>query len=778
MPLTIPAIDERRYQDLRDDALARIPVHNPEWTNFTKSDPGVTLVEVFAFLTESLLYRANQIPERNRRKFLKLLGIPLQPATAARGIVAFSNDRGPLDTITIPSGFEVRAGRVPFRIEQGLDVLPIDARVYSKREMKAADVPAELRAYYNQLYASFLKPPLPSDARLYESVPLVGDKGLDLSGDTVDGAFWIALLARKSDVAGLTGAALDARLDEVRGQLGAKTLTLGVVPWLTDAAARLTPAGIANPEQALQLQCSIPLVPGDGKLPPTESERVPRYRPLQVVGGDVLSRPGTVQITLPERNGLRLWTNIEPLEAGVGDFPPAIDDTNIESRVITWLRLSVPTRMQARILWSGINAAMVVQHAHVAAERLPDGTGAPDQIARLANRPVLPDSIRLLVTRTDHTQPDEWKPIDDLANAGAEVPVPDPRVPPGSKPTKPAESRVFVPDAEAGELRFGDGLRGARPSLGAVMTVDYDYSEGADGVVNEGAIKTGPALPPGFSVTNPVRTWGGSAAETIGEGEKQVQRWLQHRDRLVTAEDFAAITWRTPGADIGRVDVIPAASPEFGGNEPGDAPGAVTLMLVPRTDPEQPDAPRPDRLFLDAVCDWLDPRRLVTTEVFLRGPVYKNVWISVGIDVAIERSIAEVRKAVDEALRSTLAPLPPSDADVGPEPLLPLLTRSTSNQPHGWPLRKPVVALELAAVVARVAGVTAVRDLLLAADDDTTSQPSVDMKGLELPRVAGVAVGIGQAPSLADLRGLTPGAGGPDTGTVRFVPVPVVPQEC
>ena len=98
MPLSIPTLDDRRYQDLLNEALARIPVHNPEWTNFNRSDPGVTLVEVFAFLTESLLYRANQIPERNRRKFLKLLGVPLQPASAASGLVAFSNDRGPLGT--------------------------------------------------------------------------------------------------------------------------------------------------------------------------------------------------------------------------------------------------------------------------------------------------------------------------------------------------------------------------------------------------------------------------------------------------------------------------------------------------------------------------------------------------------------------------------------------------------------------------------------------------------------------------------------------------------
>jgi predicted phage baseplate assembly protein len=93
MPLQIPSIDDRRYRGPVTEALARVPIHNPEWTNFNKSDPGVTLIELFAFLTENLLYRANQIPERNRRKFLQLLGVPLQPSSSAIGLVAFTNDR-------------------------------------------------------------------------------------------------------------------------------------------------------------------------------------------------------------------------------------------------------------------------------------------------------------------------------------------------------------------------------------------------------------------------------------------------------------------------------------------------------------------------------------------------------------------------------------------------------------------------------------------------------------------------------------------------------------
>src|ERR671936_2261921 len=101
MPIAIPSIDDRRYQALLDETLARIPVHNPEWTNFNRSDPGVTLVELFAFLTEALVYRANQIPERNRRKFLSLLGVPVAPASSARGIVEPRNARGLLKTTTV-----------------------------------------------------------------------------------------------------------------------------------------------------------------------------------------------------------------------------------------------------------------------------------------------------------------------------------------------------------------------------------------------------------------------------------------------------------------------------------------------------------------------------------------------------------------------------------------------------------------------------------------------------------------------------------------------------
>src|SRR5438105_4903325 len=153
MSVSAPVIDGRSYQDLVDEALARIPIHNPEWTNFNRSDPGVTLIELFAFLTESLLYRANQIPERNRRAFLSLLGVPRRPASSARGMITLANATGPLQSISLNGDLEVRAGQAPFRTELGLDLLPVETQVFYKQPV--ANPSQQLIDYYGALDASY-----------------------------------------------------------------------------------------------------------------------------------------------------------------------------------------------------------------------------------------------------------------------------------------------------------------------------------------------------------------------------------------------------------------------------------------------------------------------------------------------------------------------------------------------------------------------------------------------------------------------------------------------
>src|ERR687894_1897490 len=90
MPLPNPILDDRSYQQLRDELVRRIPVYTPEWTDHNASDPGITLIELFAFLGENLLYRFNQIPESTQLAFLRLLQIPLRPAAPARALLTMT----------------------------------------------------------------------------------------------------------------------------------------------------------------------------------------------------------------------------------------------------------------------------------------------------------------------------------------------------------------------------------------------------------------------------------------------------------------------------------------------------------------------------------------------------------------------------------------------------------------------------------------------------------------------------------------------------------------
>ncbi|MEJ2043814.1 MAG: putative baseplate assembly protein [Reinekea sp.] len=88
MPLPIKSLDDRRFEDIVAEARQRLQVHLPDATQMAEGDPLYALTDLFAWMTESVIYRANLIPERQRRAFLNLLHLPMRPAMAARGIVS------------------------------------------------------------------------------------------------------------------------------------------------------------------------------------------------------------------------------------------------------------------------------------------------------------------------------------------------------------------------------------------------------------------------------------------------------------------------------------------------------------------------------------------------------------------------------------------------------------------------------------------------------------------------------------------------------------------
>ncbi|GHJ10368.1 putative baseplate assembly protein [Micromonospora humidisoli] len=104
MALPAPDLDDRGFDDLVGDARRLIADRCPEWTDLHPADPGITLIETFASLTDQLIYRLNRVPDRLYVKFLELIGVRLVPPTAARTTLTFWLSTPARATQVVPAG--------------------------------------------------------------------------------------------------------------------------------------------------------------------------------------------------------------------------------------------------------------------------------------------------------------------------------------------------------------------------------------------------------------------------------------------------------------------------------------------------------------------------------------------------------------------------------------------------------------------------------------------------------------------------------------------------
>ncbi|HUJ29346.1 MAG TPA: type VI secretion system baseplate subunit TssF, partial [Myxococcales bacterium] len=146
MSLPVPNLDDRSWKQIVDEAVRLIPRYCPEWTNHNASDPGITLLELYAWMTEMVIYRLNKVPEKNFLTFLDLIGVRLKPPEPARVVLEFTPSEGAEGELVVHRGTQVatlQAGggeSVTFETLRDITLLPVHVvRAASSHRATVAD---------------------------------------------------------------------------------------------------------------------------------------------------------------------------------------------------------------------------------------------------------------------------------------------------------------------------------------------------------------------------------------------------------------------------------------------------------------------------------------------------------------------------------------------------------------------------------------------------------------------------------------------------------------
>lgn len=742
MALNKPILDARTFEQLRNELVARIPVYAPEWTDHNASDPGITLLELYAYLGENLLFRFNQIPEATFIEFLRLLQIPQRAAEPARSLLTFTTKE--LAGVRVPQGSLAKAGNVGFTTLNEVRVLPVTAFACGKfaDELPAAGTDEE--TFFRQAMRTMRDVGTVSDTAPYATRLLWQQEpgtALDFT-DTVDGVLWLPVLAEKADQVAAVRAAL-----ATHGE-APLLLNVGVVPEVRIERDLDT----TSPAYANRFRCPGTGVGGGGPAVQWQiwsalgADYKPSYRALAVEGdtSDGLTHEGVIRLRLPrdlEQVGLFVIDDEDAI--GTGDLPPPLDD-EIAARVVFWLRaFRLDGSRFGKLLYVGANCAQVEQTVQARGEFLGTGNAQPNQEYALVNTQVISGSLGLEVEETDGWH--SWQQVDGFFASGE-------------------TDRHYLLDAAAGRVRFGNGLQGLAPQIGQrIRVTGYRYGGGSSGNVAARAIdKLVPNLP--LKLLNPLPAYGGADAETVEAALERIPGELRRRDRAVTEDDFRELACLTPGGGISRAECLARYHPQ---RPDAESAGVVSVVVFPHSDAQHPNAPMPDANQLRRVCQYLDARRLVTTELYVLPPKYRKVAVAVGIKVKPGFGIDAVRHWVELVIRQFLAPLPP----YGP-------TGS------GWPLGRRVHAPELEAAAHQVEGVEYIEGLTIAGwdnngalihlPDGSVNHGTITLARNEVPELIAITVESGPVTidpaTLAELS--------PQAPAKPPVPIPVLREVC
>ena len=668
MTVEIPELDDLEYAQLTEDLRNRIPVYSEAWTDHNASDPGITLLELLAWVTETYGYQIDRVTDAHRLKYLGLLGERPRPPR--------------------PAAVHLRVG---LTAEDGTVRLPVGTKFV------ATDETDETHGF-ETVEAITL-----TQARVARAVT-EGRRGrLDNTGaNATPGMNYLAF--------GETAAPGNALYLGFDGDpFGAvSTLALRVALHEADLPEPGTHGEAAASPEPVEFEPSVRLE-WQYCVDYDEWHLDDSWAPLTVAedGTKRLYRSGTVRLRKPrdwrtERRALfgedasYRWLRCVVRTDGY-EFPPPVDlvATNVVRAEHRWTVETDPDACECGCgCGGGYGCGGRFEGHHRGAYGRDDETdgpltdadgravssGRPGQTFGFDRRPVL----EATVTVGGH----RWCERDDFD-------------------ASTSRSEHYVLDRAAGEVRFGDGLRGKIPPPDArIAAPRYVAGGGSDGNVGAtatwalaeddcddddlrdgfGRYRSGTLADIVADVTTADPATGGADAESIDAAFDRLADDRQVPYRAVSPADYKYVATHTPGLRFGRATAQVVARDPVEGCEPQQA---VRVVVVPYG---TSDEPTPSPGFLDAVTAHVERHRLLTDRVSVEGPVYVGIGVDATVRADPDYSADGLSGAVRRALDEFLDPLGGFEGG-------------------GWPFGRPLYRSELYEEIESVPGVECVVDL-------------------------------------------------------------------
>ncbi|MGH9972167.1 MAG: baseplate J/gp47 family protein [Pyrinomonadaceae bacterium] len=738
MPLEIPNLDDRRWVDLVEEARSLIPLVAPRWTDHNAHDPGMTFIELFAWLAEMQLYQLNRVGQRHREVFGRLAGVRRKPRKPARVDVRVE---GILNAGTfMPAGTQLTPLEGPEIVfETDTDLFLTRSRLLrvithegsSRVDQTEANAKpgiaflafgedaregAELRLGFDKFY-----PAEEREIRLTANVfaddlvercgpddPLVqtegeeNTSGVDLAWEyLVAGDRWLPLKVLNDQTSafshsGAITLAVPADVPDpgpywIRSRIRQgyydieprlRSISLNVLPCSQKETVRdeLLGQGNGKPDQSFELAKKEPvLVPEPEPRATITSSDVADW----VLLANELDR-GRPALAVSLRKHL------------------AASSTNRLSDYerITELNLELASSNSVRQTAEGPTAGNALESEFAMPSE------GDDEFSHLIGRkPVV-------VTVGD----EPWRLVSSFDS---------------SSPT----DTHYLFDIDSRCVEFGNGLNGKVPVPGQqVRAIWYRVSSGRSGNVAKGLKwKFRNAVIQGATLTNLEPATGGADPEPLDEMELRTRSLLNRPQRAVTLKDLEFLTLSTPNAYVARAKAIT--------NCP--APESITVVAVPKVRPGRKGALKaPSSPFLRKVERQLQQSRLLCDSLRVIGPIYIEVRVSARLRLlkgAGQAAVLErARKALDRFLNGELQP---ADQILAANRDSVRKASIQSPCPTRWPFGRSVFPSEVYAILDGVTGADFASNVVLSAARGNTAIKADKTGAIPIPQVGLVYAG-------------------------------------